>query len=152
MIQYATGINSELVIGLIPVAVPTATLARLCSWHGESMSNRVEEIESRRLEALEVQAAHHGPNTDPAILIEIAELKHKRRNSSSAERRQFVSGLDYQFLMDVVAAALIRIGQLERNDQDDDRRRHLRQLIHDLWMIVITIMVFLLLLLVVYGR
>lgn len=110
------------------------------------MDNRVEEIESRRLDRLEEQAALYGPQTDPSILIEIAELKSKRRHSSTAERRQFVSGLDYQFLMDVVAAALVRLGVVEKNQAADDKKRHLRQLIHDIWMVAITTMVLFILL------
>lgn len=116
------------------------------------METRVEEIESRRLERLEEQAALYGPQTEPSILIEIAELKSKRRHSSSAERRQFVSGLDYQFLMDVVAAALVRVGVVEKNQTENDRRRWLRQLVHDVWMIAITVIVILTLLLQLSGR
>ncbi len=107
------------------------------------MNDSVDRIEGRRLDALEQQAALYGPQTDPAILIEIAELKSKRRHSSSAERRQFVSGLDYDFLMNTVAAALVRLGVVEANQNSNDRQRWMRQLIHDVWMVAITVMVFL---------
>jgi hypothetical protein len=109
------------------------------------MNNNADLISDRRLDQLEQQAALYGPMTDPAILIEIADLKSKRRNSSSAERRQFVSGLDYQFLMDVVAAALVRLGRVESSLAQNDRKRLVRQLIHDLWMVAITTMIFILL-------
>jgi hypothetical protein len=117
-----------------------------------TMNNSVEDIESRRLDALEQQAALYGPQTDPAILIEIAELRSKRRHSSSTERRQFVSGLDYQFLMDVVAAALVRLGAVETALSNNDKKRILRQLIHDFWMVAISVIVFLTLLLQLRGH
>jgi len=116
------------------------------------VDSSVETIEAQRLDRLEQQAALYGPQTDPSILIEIAELKHKRRSSSNAERRQFVSNLDYQFLMDVVAAALIRLGAVEAHQIKERSSRATRQLIHDVWMITITIMVFLSLLLAFYSR
>jgi hypothetical protein len=116
------------------------------------MELSVETIETRRLSHLEINAALHGPHTDPAILIEIAELKHKKRNSSDELRRQFVSGLDYQFLMDVVAAALIRYNVIAETMQNNDKSRANRQLIHDIWMVAITVLMFLVLLMLVYGR
>lgn len=116
------------------------------------MENRVEEIESRRLDRLEEQAALYGPQTEPSVLIEIAELRSKRRHSSTAERRQFVSGLDYQFLMDTVAAALVRLGVVEANQKADDKKRLFRQLVHDLWMVAITTMVFFILLMQLLNK
>jgi len=113
------------------------------------MENSVEQIEAQRLERLEVQAAMHGPLTPPHILIEIQELKHKNRAHSGMTRRQLVGGLDYDFLMNVVAAALVRLGAVETSLKTNDRQRQIRQLIHDLWMVVITIMIFLLL---IYSR
>lgn len=116
------------------------------------MDDTVEEIEDRRLKMLEQQAAIYGPLTEPNILIQIQELKHKNRASSGVTRRQLVGGLDYDFLMNVVAAALVRLGAVESSLKNNDRSRQVRQLIHDIWMITITIMVFLLLLLQVYSR
>jgi hypothetical protein len=116
------------------------------------MSERVEEIELHRLDLLEEQAALRGPQTDPAILIEIAELKSKRRRTGTMERRLFVSGLDYQFLMDVVAAALVRLGQVEASLSKNDRKRVIRQIIHDVWMVVITTMMFFILWLQIINR
>lgn len=109
------------------------------------MDDTTEQIEIRRLRALEKQAALYGPQTEPSVLIEIQELKHKNRASSGLSRRDLVSGLDYDFLMNVVAAALVRLGQVEANQAKDLARRWLRQLIHDIWMVAITTMVFLIL-------
>jgi hypothetical protein len=61
------------------------------------------------------------------------------------DRRQLVNNLDYEFLMDVVAAALVRLGAVEK-------LLHRRELIRDLWMIVITIIVFLTLIMQLVKR
>ena len=111
------------------------------------MDLTAEEIAVRRLRELEKQAAMFGPQTDPAILIQIQELSHKQRVSSGTTRRQFVNQLDYDFLMNVVAAALVRLGSVENLLANNDRRRVLRQLIHDIWMVAITVIVFVTLLL-----
>ncbi len=116
------------------------------------MDHTVEEIEDLRLKHLRKQAAIHGPQTDPAILIEIQELSHRQHTSGGPTRRQFVNQLDYDFLMNVVAAALVRLGEVETNLKKNDRQRYWRQLIHDIWMISITTMVFLLLLMSVYKH
>lgn len=114
--------------------------------------NDIGEIEEQRLHELEKQAARFGPQTDPAILIEIQELKHKRRAVTTATRRDFVSGLDYDFLMNVVAAALLRLGVVETNLNNNDRRRMLRQLIHDFWMIAMSVIVVITLILQLRGH
>lgn len=106
------------------------------------MDLTAEEIEDRRLKELEKQAAMFGPQTDPAILIQIQELTHRQRVSSGTTRRQFVNQLDYDFLMNVVAAALVRLNAVESLLSNNDRKRVLRQLIHDIWMVAITTMVF----------
>lgn len=103
------------------------------------MDRSVEEIEDLRLKELEKQAALFGPQTDPAVLIEIQELKNRQ---SKITRKQFINQLDYDFLMNVVAAALVRLGAVESSLTKNDRQRITRQLIHDLWMIVITIICF----------
>jgi hypothetical protein len=100
------------------------------------VEDRVPELEARRLKVLREQAATYGPHTDPAILIEIQDLDRKRQRRPANDRRQLVNNLDYEFLMDVVAAALVRLGAVER-------LLHKRELIRDLWMILITIIVFL---------
>lgn len=109
------------------------------------MDDRVPEIESRRLRALKEQAATYGPHTDPSVLIEIQDLDRKTRRGRPNDRRQLVNNLDYEFLMDVVAAALVRLGAVERH-------LHKRELIRDLWMIVITVLVFLTLIMQLVNR
>lgn len=99
------------------------------------MENRESEINNRRLQLLQEQAAIYGPHTDPAVLIEIQDLGRKRQRRPANDRRQLVNNLDYEFLMDVVAAALVRLGAVERH-------LHKRELIRDVWMILITLMVF----------
>jgi hypothetical protein len=116
------------------------------------MDDTTEQIEIKRLRYLERQAALYGPMTEPAILIEIQDLKHKNRASSGMSRRDLVGGLDYDFLMNVVAAALVRLGAVESSLSKNDRQRWLRQLIHDLWMVTITIIVFVTLLLQLTGH
>lgn len=116
------------------------------------MDHTVEELEDLRLKELRKQAAIYGPHTDPAVLIEIQEISHRQRKGQDSERRFFVNQLDYQFLTDVVAAALVRLGVVEKNQKDNDRQRYWRQFIHDIWMIAITTMVFLLLLMSIYRH
>jgi len=106
------------------------------------MDHSVEEIEDLRLKELRKQAAIFGPQTDPAILIEIQHLSHRQSVNNPSPRKQFINQLDYDFLMNVVAAALVRLGQVETNLSNNDRRRYIRQLVHDLWMIVITAICF----------
>jgi len=110
------------------------------------MDHTVEELEDLRLKELRKQAAIYGPHTDPAVLIEIQEISHRQRKGQDSERRFFVNQLDYQFLTDVVAAALVRLGVVEANQKADDKKRLFRQLVHDLWMVAITTMVFFILL------
>lgn len=105
------------------------------------MGRTVEEIEDLRLKELRKQAATYGPQTDPAILIEIQELSHRQRASSGTPRRQFVNQLDYDFIMNVVAAGLIRLGVVEQALKNDDKKRVLRQFIHDFWMVAMSIIV-----------
>ena len=107
-------------------------------------------MELRRLHELELQAAQYGPHTDPGVLIEIQELytKHpeirRERNAIDHER------LDFDFLMNAVAAALQRLTALEDKYRQDARRRYTRQVIHDVWMVVITTLAFLNLLLLLW--
>jgi hypothetical protein len=99
------------------------------------MEESIEEIEKRRLLALQAQAAKLGPHTDPAVLIEIQDLTRRNRGSTFVERRQLVNNLDYDFLMNVVAAALVRLRAVEIS-------LHRRALVRDLWMLAISVMVF----------
>jgi hypothetical protein len=118
----------------------------------KTMDDTTEQIEIRRLRALEHQAALYGPLTDPSVLIEIQDLKHKNRASSGLSRRDLVNGLDFDFLMNVVAAALVRLGEVEISLKNNDKSRYLRQAIHDLWMITITIIVVVTLVLQLRGH
>ena len=111
------------------------------------MDESVEVIEARRLVHLEEQAALYGPHTDPAVLIEIQDLQrrrpHVRRHTSVGSDQE----TNWRFLMDTVAAALVRLSRVEEALKNDDRIRQWRQLVHDVWMIVITVIVFMILLL-----
>ena len=111
------------------------------------MEADIEQIELRRLGELQKQAAMYGPRTEPSILIELQELKHKYRWNDRSDRRQLLNNLDYDFLMNTVAAALMRLNVVEGNQQQDTRRRHYRQLLHDIWMILITVLVLVVLIL-----
>jgi hypothetical protein len=116
------------------------------------MDRTVEEIEDLRLKELQKQAAMFGPNTEPAILIEIQELTHKQRVIKGPTRREFVNQLDYDFLMNTVSATLLRFNTIVEALNDDKKKRYLRQLIHDLWMITITIIVVVTLVLQLYRH
>jgi hypothetical protein len=116
------------------------------------MDHTVEEIEDLRLKELRKQAAIYGPQTDPAILIEIAELNNRQRTLTSTIRKQFVNQLDYDFMMNVVAAALVRLGAVETSLKNDDKKRILRQLIHDFWMVAMSVIVVITLILQLRGH
>ena len=116
------------------------------------MDHTIEEIEDLRLKELRKQAAIFGPQTDPAVLIEIQELNNRQRTSSGTSRRQFVNQLDYDFIMNVVAAALVRLGSVEQALKNDDKKRVLRQLIHDFWMVVMSAIVVITLILQLRGH
>jgi hypothetical protein len=114
-------------------------------------SNDVRELELRRLHELELQAARYGPHTDPGIFIEIQELRTKYpylRNGRSEDygREEFL------LLLNQVAGMLIRVTELEEAVSGSEHSRRTRQLVHDLWMIAITIIVFATLLLVLNLR
>lgn len=111
------------------------------------MDDEIEAIELRRLHELRKQASLHGPSTEPAILIEIQELQHKYRWLDKTNRKQLISNLDYDFLMNTVAAALMRLSAVEVNQNKDSQKRHVRQLLHDIWMVLITVLVLVVLIL-----
>jgi hypothetical protein len=106
------------------------------------MDSTAQEISDRRLERLEIQAALHGPLTEPSILIEIAELRNRRPSIRPLQRGGFVNELDFDLVRSTVAAALVRLNIIETNQAKDQQSRWLRQLIHDAWMVAITVMVF----------
>lgn len=103
--------------------------------------DEIATIELRRLAELEKQAARYGPQTDPATLIEIADLRNKHGRSTPnvtiAERRSN-QALDYDFLMNTVAAALQRLTVIEGLVLGDQAKRPLHQLINMAWMLAIT--------------
>ncbi|MBL0830562.1 hypothetical protein JK320_25430 [Klebsiella pneumoniae] len=107
----------------------------------------IKIMELRRLRELQLQAAQHGPHTDPGVLIEIQELRNKYPEVREVGSHPNDRG-DYDFLMNVVAAALQRLTLLEQRSDKDDKRRINRQFIHDVWMITITVIAFATLLLV----
>lgn len=100
----------------------------------------IAPIELRRLAELEKQQALHGPMTEPSILIEIAELRHKygsRRVSVGRNRDEF----EYSFLMSTVAAALRRVTAIEARLDRDDADRPARQKVLNIWLGAISALV-----------
>ena len=117
------------------------------------MESRTQALEARRLDLLEQQAALHGPNTEPAILIEIAELRHKARPyKGDPQHGSFVNSLDFDLVRSSVAALLMRVGNIETYQRDDKKSRWSRQLIHDVWMLAMSIVVVIILVLLLQGH
>ena len=111
----------------------------------------IKRIELRRLAELEEQAALTGPQTDPAILIEIADLRNKYPRvvpSATHTERRSNAALDYDFLMNVLAAALQRITAIETIVLGEKARRPFHQALNIAWMTAITLM----LLYALWGR
>lgn len=63
-----------------------------------------------------------------------------------------MASLDYDFLMNVVASALMRVTELEKQKVEDNKDRYKRQVIQDIWKILITIICFMTLLIVLVNR
>lgn len=103
--------------------------------------SEIAAIEIRRLAELEKQAALYGPQTEPSVLIEIADLRNKygrtTPNVTVADRRSNAA-LDYEFLMNTVAAALQRLTIIEAIVLSEQSRRPLHQAINMAWMLTIT--------------
>lgn len=116
------------------------------------MRNNIRDIELRRLEELERQAALHGPRTEPSVLLEIQDLHHKYPETRQNDRGFYMASLDYDFLMNVVASALMRVTELEKDKIADKKDRLKRQVVQDVWKILITIICFLTLLMVLVYR
>lgn len=117
------------------------------------MSDEIRDIKLKRLHELEKQAAFHGPHTSPGVLVEIQDIYSQYpdlRQKTSFQRQMYQ--LDYDFLMNTVAAGLKRLTELENAFVGDQNKRKLRQLIHDAWMLVITTLIFMVLLLQLLGR
>jgi hypothetical protein len=113
--------------------------------------SEIAAIETRRLAELEKQAALYGPQTEPAVLIEIADLRNKygrtTPSTTIAERRSNAAS-DYEFLMNTVAAALQRLTVIEQLVLGERDKRPLHQAINMAWMLIITF----LLLYELFGR
>lgn len=132
----------------------------IAGWHAALLLARqegvmqftTEEIDDLRLKELRKKAALYGANTDPAVLIEIADLQSKSRIGLEARLSGYVNSLDFDLVRTCVAAALVRIGVIEENQKKNTKSRINRQLLHDIWMIVITVMVFVTLLLQLRGH
>jgi hypothetical protein len=105
--------------------------------------SEIAAIEERRLAELEKQAALYGPQTDPAVLIEIADLRRKYArqapNATVADRRSNAT-LDMEFVMSMIAAALQRITVIESLVLNDQAKRPLHQAINMAWMTAITLL------------
>ena len=101
---------------------------------------QIRLVELRRLGELRKQAAQYGPHTDPAVLIEIQDLLNKYPEEKRASMRHDVR-LDYDFLMNVMAATLQRFNIHEETYKRDQRNRITRQFIQTVWMIIITVIV-----------
>lgn len=116
------------------------------------MRSNIRDIELRRLEQLEKQAALHGPRTEPSILLEIQDLHHKYPETKQGNKGFYMASLDYDFLMITVAQALRRLTELEKEEMEDKKDRIKRQLVQDIWKILITIICFMTLLIVLVYR
>jgi hypothetical protein len=103
----------------------------------------IAAIELKRLGELEKQAALFGPQTEPAVLVEIQDLRH--RHGISAGRRvrtdRTRESLDYDFLMNTVAAALQRLTAVESHQTADGQKRGRRQMVLNIWLGAITAVV-----------
>lgn len=98
------------------------------------MSDDVRTLEIRRLRELEKTAAQYGSQTDPAILIEIQDLRQKYRRSGRRNNAGTRAELEYEFLMNTVAAALRRLTAIEARLSHDDAERPHRQRVLNIWL------------------
>jgi hypothetical protein len=82
--------------------------------------DEVRAIELRRLRELEKQAAHLGPKTDPAVLIEIQDIRRRYPDAPQSRRRRSYTGdLDLDWFSNALAAALRRITVVEGRQTGD---------------------------------
>lgn len=100
----------------------------------------ITAIELRRLGELEKQAALYGPQTEPAVLVEIQDLRHKHGLSAGRRIRtdRTREAIDYDFLMNVVAAALQRLTGVEETQKNDGAQRGARQMVLNVWLGIIS--------------
>lgn len=105
------------------------------------MTDDARQIELRRLRELELRAAAEGPHTPPEVVIEIQDLRAKHGIwNGRAVQAGYRSSLDYEFLMNTVAAALMRLTRLEENIVSDRTERAKRQTALNIWLSLLTIL------------
>lgn len=100
-------------------------------------AGEIKRIELRRLAELEKVRALEGPGTDPAILIEIADLREKygpeavaiSANEGGSDKRIWN---EVDFIRAMLSAAL-------REFAADKEARKVRQLWQTTWMVVLTV-------------
>lgn len=111
-----------------------------------ALYDEVAQMELRRLRELEKQAAIHGPQTEPAVLIEIQDLRHKYgalTGPTAALRFVRPPGqrdpqIDYDLLVYNVSGMFRRILAIEERNGKEDSTRPRRQNILNIWLAAIS--------------
>lgn len=107
----------------------------------------IAAIELRRLAELEKQAAMHGPQTEPHVLVEIQDLRHKHGIAAGGRfvrpPGQRDQRIDYDLLVYNVSGMFRRILAIEERNTKEDELRPKRQLVLNLWLGGITAIVLL---------
>lgn len=106
----------------------------------------IAQIELRRLAELEKQAATYGPSTEPAVLIEIQELRHKHGTSPGRFVRpagQRDKQIDVDYLVNMVAGMFRRLIAIEDRNTKEDATRPRRQMVLNIWLGAISALVIL---------
>ena len=111
------------------------------------MRDDIREIKLKRVKELEKQAALYGPLTDPGILVEIQDIYNQYPEARKSRTPFAYVELDYDFLMNTVAAALKRLTELEISVREDQGKRVLRQMGLNVWLTIITTILLLVVLL-----
>ena len=111
------------------------------------MRDDIRDIKLKRLRELEKVAAQFGPHTEPGILVEIQDIYSMYPDTRRDTHRVVFSQLDYDFLMNTVAAALKRLTELEISVHADQDKRVLRQTVLNAWLTIITTILLLVVLL-----
>lgn len=88
----------------------------------------IRQIELRRLHELEKQAALTGPQTDPAVLVEIQDLHTRYPGTPRNGQRRGMSDRtpaqsEMDFVMNAVTAALQRITGIEQRQEAAELNR-----------------------------
>ena len=108
--------------------------------------DEIKAIELRRLAVLEQQRAYAGIDTDPKVLLEIADLRQKYGSEATAVSRDTMPAQDgrdprnirdlwneVDFLRAMCSSILVRLN-------NDAAHRIPRQYLQDAWMLLLTIM------------